>query len=389
MRASLIVLVCAAILSSCAAEQKGRPASPGQWTEDRVFLDGRINHLLSSGGFEAALHITDSLTAAGEKDPRALGQRARALAGLGRTDEAIVQFEDAILLDYQDCENHFQFATYLMKLGKSGRGQTEFSAAKQFCPASYMPVIYRNLAVSGIKLGKPDEALRSVEEGLGVFPDDPYLLGLKGMLISKEKPAEAESLLVKAQRAGQASPEFLIQYGLLLVNAGRPAEAVAVFEKALAQEPGDVDIRTLLAESYDRAGRYVEAEEILRKLLAERDEPELRSKLARVLYHRGGYGEALEIYKKLPPSPETMDRIAMCLHALGKTDEAIPWERRALEARPEWPTAMINLAVMLGAKGELAESRALLERVLEIDPENAVARTNLERLREAEKRGKP
>lgn len=386
MRASLVVLICAAILSSCASGNKSAPASPGQWHQDRVFLDGRINYLLSNGGFDRALGLTDSLIAKGEKNSRVLGQRARALAGLGRSAEAITQFEDAILMDYQNCENHFQFATYLMKLGKSGRGQTEFSVAKQFCPVSYMPVIYRNLAVSGIKLGKPDEARRWVEEGLGIFPDDSYLIGLKGMLIARENPAAAESLFVESHLAGNASPEFLIQYGLLLVNAGRAVEAAAVFEKALAQAPGDVEARTLLAETYDRAGKYAEAEEIVRKLLAEKDEPELRAKLARVLYHRGAYGEALDIYRGLPPSPETMDRIAMCLHGLGKTDEAIPWERKALEARSEWPTAMINLAMMLGAKGELVESRALLERVLKIEPENAVARTNLERLRQAEKR---
>ena len=370
------------ILASC----KGAEVrAPGDRAERRSIADTRLEYLVESGRFNEARAIADSLLASGESDSGVLARKARALGGLGATKEAIAAFEEALLKDYENCENHLHFATYLMRIGKTGRAHTEFMEAKLFCDKGYVPLIYRNLAVAGIKLAKPDLARQYVDEGLGESPDDPYLNGLKGMLIARENPVAAESLFVRAQAAMDATGDFLVQYGLLLINAARPAEAANVLERALRMKPREREIRIYLAEALDRALRHGEAEAALRDLLAEKDEEEIRSKLAKVLYHEEKYDEALKLYMNLPQSPEVMDKIAMCLHNLGAPDEALSWSRKALAARPGWPQGMINLAVMLAAKGDLAEAASLLERALEIEPDNVAARANLERLREAGK----
>ena len=187
---------------------------------------------------------------------------------MGRGDEAIAVFEEAILADYENCENHLHFATYLMRLGKTGRAQTEFMEAKRFCEGKYDALIYRNLAVAGIKLDKRDLARQYVEEGLRRDANDPYLNGLKGMLVARENPVFAESLFVKARSLGEASPEFLVQYGLLLINEGRPREAADVLEEASRLRPGEREIAVYLAEALDRAGDYAGARVILDELLA-------------------------------------------------------------------------------------------------------------------------
>jgi len=386
-RALALSVVLTVALAACASGQKGRVHGPGEWSVERSSVDHRVESLLAERRFEPALAIADSLVAMGETDARVLSQKARALAGIGRSAEAISSFEEALLKDYESCENHIAFATYLMQIGKSGRALTEFTEAQKFCEGPFVPIIFRNLVVSCMKLGKPEAAKQYVEEGLAVAKGDPYLLGLKGMLVARERPAEAESLFVQAQLFGEASPEFLVQYGLLLVNAGRAAEAVTVFERAAGARPGNPEIRGLLAEALDRSGRYAEAEEALRGLLAEADNPETRGKLARVLFHEGAFEEALGLYESLEQTPEMLDRVAMCLHNLGRSDEALARERAAVAAKPDWPQGMINLAVILGARGELDEAERLLERVLVLEPDNAAARANLERLREAKQPG--
>ena len=370
------------ILVSCKSADVRTPADQA---ERRSLADARLDYLLEGGRFDEALAIADSLVASGETDSRVLARKARALGGLGANKEAIAVFEEALLKDYENCENHLHFATFLMRIGKTGRAHTEFMEAKLFCDIRYVPLIYRNLAVAGIKLAKLDLARKYVDEGLGGSPDDPYLNGLKGMLIARENPVAAESLFVKAQAAGDATGEFLVQYGLLLINAARPAEAVGVLERVLRMNPGEREIRVYIAEALDRALRYGEAEAALKDLLAEKDEEEIRSKLAKVLYHEKNYEEALKLYMNLPQSPEVMDKIAMCLHSLGVRDEALSWSRKALAAKPGWPQGMINLAVILAAKGELDEAASLLERALELEPDNVAARANLERLRDARK----
>ncbi|MDD4857424.1 MAG: tetratricopeptide repeat protein [Candidatus Krumholzibacteria bacterium] len=377
MRASGVALL---LFVSCT---KAEVRSPGGWTDERSLADARLNVFLDGARFAEALNMADSLIASGARDSRVLAQRARALAGLGRSADAIATFEDALLGDYENCENHVQFANYLMRLGKTGRAQTEFMEAKRFCEGRYVALIYRNLAVAGIKLNKPDLARQYVDEGLLSSPGDPYLSGLKGMLIARDNPVEAESLFATAQSGAEASSDFLVQYGILLINASRPLEAVEVLEKASRMEPEDRDIRICLAEALYRAQSYEEAEKALRALLAEKDEAEIRGSLARVLYHEKRYEESLDICLTLEQSPEVMDRIAMCLQGLGKSDEAVAWERKTLAAKPDWPQAMMNMAVILAARGELDGAAALLERVLAIEPDNVVARSNLARLKEA------
>jgi Flp pilus assembly protein TadD len=369
----------------CAACMRAELRRPGDWGEARARADRRVDALIAADRFGEALGIADSLIAAGDNDPRALDQKARSLAGLGRDSEATAAFENAVLADYENCENHVHFATFLMRLGKTGRAQTEFTEAKRFCGGAYDALIYRNLAVAAIKLDKREDAMRYVEEGLGRAADDPYLNGLKGMLVAREHPAQAESLFVKARALGDASPEFLVQYGLLLINEGKPREAADILEEASRLRPGDREIEIYLAEALDRAHDYVGARRILEARLGSADDGEIRKLLARVLFHMGEYEGSLALSLKLDQTPEIMDRIAMCLHGLGRSDEAVEWERRALAARPDWPQGMINLAVILASRGELDEAASLLARVLAVEPGNVAARANLDRLEAAKK----
>ncbi|HVO76914.1 MAG TPA: tetratricopeptide repeat protein, partial [Candidatus Bathyarchaeia archaeon] len=182
LRAAALALLLAA---GCA---KTHVVPAGEFADKRAVVDARVNAALDGRRFEEALGIADSLIAAGLDDSRSLAERAQALAGLGRETEAIAAFEQALLKDSGSCEHHLQFATYLMRIGKSGRADTEFTEARRLCPGSYSPLIYRNLAVSAIKLGKSGLAEEYVKEGLLSSPDDPYLSGLKAMLIAREHP---------------------------------------------------------------------------------------------------------------------------------------------------------------------------------------------------------
>jgi tetratricopeptide (TPR) repeat protein len=386
VRISEPFFLCAFVLALlCASCRKAEVRTPNEWNHERALCDLKINSFIDSGRFEEARTMSDSLIAAGQGDSRVLGQRARALEGLGMSTEAIAAYEEAILKDYENCENHLHFATYLMRIGKTGRAQTEFMEAKLFCEERYLPLIYRNMAVADIKLDKRELARQYVDEGLRIDPDDPYLCGLKGMLIARESPVSAESLFVKARKKGAASPEFLLQYGLMLIDERRFAEAIAVLDSASKDRPGDGEILLALAEAQDRAGRYREAQDILEMLLARADDRGIAKRLAKVLFHKGDYEEALALCMTLEQTPEVMDRVAMCLHHLGRSDEALAWARKALASKPDWPQAMVNLSVILASRGELDEAASLLERALAREPDNVAAKINLERLKDAQR----
>ncbi|MCK4349927.1 MAG: tetratricopeptide repeat protein, partial [Candidatus Krumholzibacteria bacterium] len=201
-----------------------------------------------------------------------------------------------------------------------------------------------------------------------------------GMLIFDSNPVLAESLLAVPAESGVIEPEFLYQYGLLLLSSARPGQAAEVLTAASGLSPYDLEIREVLAVALRRAGKLEESEGVYRSLAS--DGKDVGLQLGKLLMESERYEEALELLSTLAPTVDVLDRTAMCLFHLGQFDEALETERKALEARPDWPVTMINLAVILAARGELEEARDLLERALVIEPDNMAASVNLERLRE-------
>ncbi len=376
------ILVGAILLSGCSAQQAGRAsAERGGWTARRAAIDERMLSLLDSGEFEQALDFADSALSYGFRDPRLLGQKAAAAGALGNGAEAIALYEEAILADYAGCDNHLDFGVFLMRTGKTGRAITELCEAKRFCQGENGILVYRNLTVAYIKMERYDQALGEVNEGLATGKGDPYLQGLKGMLLIDSNPALAESLLAVPAESEEIEPEFLYQYGLLLLSSERPGKAVEVLAAASGLSPHDLEIREALAAALRRAGRLEESESLYRTLYSEGKDVGLQ--LGKLLMEGERYDEALELLITLAPTADVLDRTAMCLFHLGRSDDALEMERKALEARPDWPVTMINLAVILAARGELEEAGDLLERALVIEPDNNAALINLERLRKA------
>ena len=389
-----MILIAASVLAlamfgACVGSGGGsvRDLADAGWDEARRDADTRILTLLERGDYEDVIMIADSLEAAEGTDPRLKGQKAESLWRTGSVDEAVVLFEESLLADYAVCETHLNFAVLLLETGRTGRALTELNEAKMFCGPENTPVINRNLAVVWIRRGEEETALETVEEGLDYAPGDSYLLGLKGMLIAEANPVLAETLFVKSERAGGMTPEFLYQLGLLMLRSNQPSRAVKPFEEALAADPADRDIRYNYAEALARSGRAKDAETVLREMLDEQYDEKTAKRIARLVFRKGDYGEALTLFRTLPETPENLDRVAMCLHRLTHTDEAIRIQREVVDQRPDWPTGLINLAVMLASIGELDESERLLVRAIELDPENVTAAVNLESLRKAHSEG--
>lgn len=371
------------LMFSCAGTGWQEEQNPRGWDEQRQRADLRMQALIENGEYRSALELADSLEAAGLGDTRLAGQKAMAVGMLGRPDEAIELFEKALLKDYEDCENHLNFAVLLMKLGKTGRADTEFREALRFCDPANLSMIFRNLAVADIKSGKQDDALIKVQEGLVYDPGDSYLLGLKGMLVAESDPVLAESLLTDLEEAGEMNPEFLYQLGLLFLKTGRPGLAIMPFESVYRRMPGDRETGINFSEALSRAGRWEEAAGVLEEMNRRQPDEEVARRLAAIYYKQDRFRDALSIYATLPENPGIMDRKAMCLHNLGRSEEALRLQRKVVEARPDWTVALVNLSAILGALGELEEAEEVLRRVLLIDPDNAAATINLERIRKA------
>jgi tetratricopeptide (TPR) repeat protein len=110
------------------------------------------------------------------------------------------------------------------------------------------------------------------------------------------------------------------------------------------------------------------------------DNPEVVSKLARVLRTLGRSAEALPYFERyhemVPGDHEGLAQLGSCLSDLGRYDEAEPLLRRALQAMNDAVT-QYNLALLLARTDRLEEAVPLYERALRLDPAHTNARINL------------
>jgi choline-sulfatase len=163
---------------------------------------------------------------------------------------------------------------------------------------------------------------------------------------------EALAAYKEAMKLSGGLPEVALATAILLVQVGRPEEALLVLHHQIEKSPEDhrlafLEVRVLLS-----LGRVAEArpraEAMLRQLPANAD----------AVYQMGSVEMA---ERDLPAAERDL--------------------RRALAISPVHPAALSDLAVLLAAEGRMAEAQALLEKLVALRPDDREAAANLERVR--------
>lgn len=154
-----------------------------------------------------------------------------------------------------------------------------------------------------------------------------------------------------------ASVQGLLQRGMKLHQAGRLAQAGAVYRQILQVAPNHPDALYLYGLVAHDMGQNETAAELI--------------------------GKAIGIHPICP----FYYSLGNVFHALGRLDEAAGSYRKALQLRPDLVDAHLNLANTLREQGKLDESAGSLRQALSLDPALADAHLNLGNLLRAQ--GKP
>lgn len=234
-----------------------------------LHLLGTVRHLERRDA-EAERLYRQSLT----RDPaqplvhRDLG---KLLAGLGRVDDAIVEFREVTRLRPGDAEAHFTLATALARRGNHADAGKSYREVLRLTPDH--PGARLGLGDVLCKLDRPHEAERLLRQALAAGAGEPRLAATLahklGIALQRQKKfVEALSLFDAAQAKVADFPAVDFARGEALQQMGRWEEAGLCFRKVLARRPEHVNAAACLALISAIDGRFAEAREWSTKVLA-------------------------------------------------------------------------------------------------------------------------
>jgi len=294
---------------------------------------------------------------------------------LGEANLAKGQFYYACLKDYDTAVHYFELARPLLpnsslipeslalvarRRGQWDRSEAYFNEAERLDPRSVS--LLTDHALNYISLRRFPEALRKLDEGLNITPDDPDILAQKAAVAQAQGDLRRASALLAPLRFTANAPEDLETQVYQALLERRP-EAIILQLKEILAKPDPAlgyingELRFLLGWAQEMAGDHVGAGENWRQA---------RSELEPFL-------------KEQPNNYILIGDLALTNMALGDKALALTLAERAMAANPiekdalTGPTSIEFLARVAARMGEPDRAIAALQKLLSIPYAGALA----------------
>lgn len=206
-----------------------------------------------------------------------------------------------------------------------------------------------------------------------------------------QRPAQSAAQAVAAAQAlGQAQPNYARVHdrmGTELLKAGKLADAVTEFKKALEADPTFAGAYNNVGVTYERLGHADAQAQFERAIQLRPDFVHAHFNLARILMNKGRVERAVaELQSTIQIDPNHVDALnmlGMVLGRQGKFAEAQSHLERAVRLDPNHAEAFNNLGAAYAGQGRLREALAQFEAALRITPDDLEIREILEQVKAA------
>jgi tetratricopeptide (TPR) repeat protein len=194
------------------------------------------------------------------------------LAGLGKADEAIAQYQKALELKPDFAEVHNNLASLLASQGHADQAIAHYRRALEINP-SFVEA-RNNLGLALQTQGKTEEAVAEYRKALEIAPDNARAHFNLGMVLQTQ--GKFVDAVAQYQKALETAPQDAVAANSLAwVLATCPeatlrngAKAIELAERAVKRADGKSPaFCDTLAAAYAEAGRFSEAVETARKAL--------------------------------------------------------------------------------------------------------------------------
>ena len=283
-----------------------------------------------------------------EADPDSLFLRvnlAELYARLSRVGDAVREAEAVLKVNPDQEDAHRLLANlYLHNLGEA---QPEKVASDSLHKAiEHFEALVRldpTDTDSYVTLGRlyrlnnePAKAEQIFKKALNADPNSKSALVYLAQLYSDQGAYDQTVELLKKIPENEMDVQIRSMLGLAYLQAGDFDNAAATYEKALAQEPENLDVRRAYAEALLRRGKTVEARtELQRVLKSDPEDGSTHLRLGQLDRQEGDFDSArkeLDRAKTLmPDNPEVQYQQVLLEEAVGNDEQAIEILRRLLK----------------------------------------------------------
>ncbi len=338
----------------------------------------RGSALLSLGRKEDALQSYDQAL---QLDPtrRALRfNHGSALVGLHRYEEALQDFNLALGLDPQFKEAHYGRGLMLFSLGRFGEAIQAFDGVLNLDPQYEQAPYTRSLALA--LLGRHEEALQAYDRVLSFDPQNKEVHHSRGLaLIALHRPAEALQAFNRVLTLDPHNADAYRYCGDTLGKLGYYTEALQAYDRAVGLNPeyteahygrgivlGLLGCREDEVQAYDRA------------ISLDPQNSHIHHSRGLALALLGRHEEALQAYDRVlsfdPRDARVHRSRAHSLIALGHPAEALQAYSQAVKLNPQDKDTYCEMGIVFCRVDKLAEGQACFRRALEGNPSDRIVR---------------
>ena len=242
--------------------------------------------------------------------------RAKILSDVGRIDESISEYEEALRLGSNYAEVHFGLGIALLRKGRIEEAARSLSQAARLNPDG--EEIRMQLGIALCQMNRPDVAAEHFRAVLRMRPEHSDAHNNLGVALrSQGRSDEAAECFYQALKFNPESTRAHVNLGDTYALLGRLGDAVGHYQSALRLEPDNADVHFSLGNALAADGQLQEAAESFRKVVS------IDSGRAKAYCNLG-----------------------LALHQLGSLEDAELNLRRAVELAPEDGDLVANLRMI-------------------------------------------
>jgi tetratricopeptide (TPR) repeat protein len=355
---------------------------------DRFLASGK--KLMASKDYARAILEFKNAVAAVPRDAEGYYQLGSAYAASGNLPLAVSSLRKATELNPRHAEAQLKLAQFMAAFGDKAILEEAEQRLKTLLEGGHSdPNALNTLALTELRLGRPENATQYLEQALDRFPQNlKTSMMLAKLKISQKDLKGAEEVLQKACQQDPKSAEPPLALGRFYWASGRSAEALQQFEQAIRINPQSGPALMDLAMTQNAAGRKPEAEQNFKRLAGFPGKA-YEAVYGIFLFQENRRDEAIREFERLakqnPDDRVARTRLITAYLASQRTADAQRVIEAALRKSPKDLDALLQQSEILLEAGKLSQAQENLNQVLHLKPDSAEAHYILARVHE--KRG--